>query len=111
MKVEESFWKKGVGKDASAKGLGLRDRVKRGVSTKEREGVFVVKRREEGGTSICGRSTAKRVYLTLQIAANFTSTLCSKKGRQKKDGTRLPPYKSMDSKKRIPIAAHCRHSG
>jgi len=63
------------------KGLELRNRAKRGVFTKEREGVFVVERREGGSTSICGRSTAKRVYTTLQIAANFTSVLCSKKGR------------------------------
>jgi len=63
------------------KGLGLHDRAKRGVFTKEREGVFVVERREGGSTSICGRSTAKRVYTTLQIAANFTSVLCGKKGQ------------------------------
>jgi len=93
------------------KGLGPCDRVKRGVFTKEREGVFAVERREGGDTSICERSTVKRVYLTLQITTNFTSTLCSKKGQQKKDGTRLLPYKPMDGKKRIPIAAHCRHSG
>ena len=78
--MKESLWKKGVGKDTSAKGLGLRNRVKRGVFTKEREGVFVVKRKERGSTSIRGRSTAKRVYTTLQIAANFTSALCGKKG-------------------------------
>jgi len=81
LEVEESLWKKGVGKDASAKGLGLHDRVKRGVFTKEREGVFVVERREGGSISIRGRSTAKRVYTTLQIAANFTSALCGKKER------------------------------
>jgi len=27
----------------------------------------------------------------------------------KKDGTRLPPYKPIDGKERIPITAHCRH--
>jgi len=98
LEMEKGLWEKGVGKDASAKGLGSRDRTKRGVYTKEREGVFIVKRRKGGGTSICGRSTAKRVYPTLQVAANFTSALCSKKGQQKKDSTRLPPYKPMDGK-------------
>jgi len=107
--VEKGLWEKGVGKDASAKGLGSRDRTKRGVYTKEREGVFIVERRKGEGTSICGRSTTKRVYPTLQVTANFTSAFCSKKGRQKKDGTRLPPYKPIDSKEQIPITAHCRH--
>ena len=79
--MEESLWKKGVRKDASVKGLGPCDRVKRGVFTKEREGVFIVERREGRSISICGRSTAKRVYTTLQIATNFTSALCGKKGR------------------------------
>ena len=111
MEVEKGLWKKGVRKDASVKGLGPCDRVKRRVFTKERKGVFIVERREGRSISICGRSTAKRVYLTLQITANFTSILCSKKGQQKKDGTRLLLYKPMDGKKRIPIVAHCRHSG
>jgi len=109
--VKESFWEKGVRKDASAKGLGPHDRVKRRVFTKEREGVFVVERRKRGGTNICERSTAKRVYSTLQITTNFTSTFRSKKEWQKKNGTRLLPYKPMDGKKWIPIATHCRRSG
>ena len=79
--MEESLWKKGVGKDASVKGLGPWDRAKRGVFTKEREDIFVVERRERESTSICRRSTAKRVYMTFQIATNFTSALCGKKGR------------------------------
>jgi len=44
------------------------------------EDVSVIKERKGGSTSIHGRSTAKRVYLILQITANLTSTLCGEKG-------------------------------
>jgi len=79
LEVEKGLWKKGVRKNASAKGLGPRNRVERGVYAKERESVFLVKRRKRGSASICGRSIAKRVYSFLQITANITSTLCGKK--------------------------------
>jgi len=62
------------------KGLGSRNRAERGVYTKERESVFIVKRGKRGSASIHGRSTVKRVYSSLQITANVTSTLCGKKG-------------------------------
>jgi len=78
--VEKSLWEKGVGKNASAKGLGSRDRIERRVYTKERKGIFVVKRRKRGSASIRGGSIAKRVHSSLQITANVTNTLCGKKG-------------------------------
>jgi len=111
LEVEESLWEKGIRKDASAKGLGPCDRIKRRVHTKEGKGVFVVKRRKGRGASVCGGSTAKRVHSALKVPANITSALCGKKGWQKKDGTRLLPYKPVDDKKRIPIATYCRHTG
>jgi len=77
--VEESIWKEGVRKNASVKSLGSRNRVERGIYTKERESVFIVKRRKRGGTSIYGRSIAKEVHSSLQITTNITSTLCGKK--------------------------------
>jgi len=78
--VKESLWEKRIRKNASAKGLGSCDRVERRVYTKERKGVFIVKRRKGGSASVRGRSTAERVHLTLQVTANVTSTLCGKKG-------------------------------
>jgi len=80
LKVEKSLWEKRVRKNASAKGLGSRDRIERGIYTKERESVFVVKRGKGGSTSIRGRLTAKRVHPPLQITTNITSTLRGKKG-------------------------------
>jgi len=78
--VEKGLWEKGIRKNTSVKSLGLCNRVERGVYTKEGKGVFVVKRRKGGSTSICGRSAAKRVHSALQVTANVTSTLCGKKG-------------------------------
>jgi len=65
LEVEESLWEKGVGKDASAKGLGSRNRVEERVYPKEREGVLVVKREKRGGTSICRRSAEEGIYSTI----------------------------------------------
>jgi len=78
--VEEALWKKGVRKNASAKGVGPCNRVERGVYAKKRESVFLVKRGKRGSAIICGRSIAKRVHSSLQITTNVTSTLCGKKG-------------------------------
>jgi len=110
LEVEESIWEKGVRKNTSAKSLGSRNRVERGVYTKERESVFIVKRRKEEGTSICGRSIAKRVYLFLQITTNITSILCGKKGWEEEDGTRLSLYKPMDNKKWISLTTYHRYT-
>jgi len=80
LEIEKSIWKERVREDASVKGLGSYNRVKRGVYTKKGEGVFIVEGREKGDTGICGGPTKKRVYLTFQVTPNFTSTFCSKKG-------------------------------
>jgi len=79
--VEKSIWEKGVGENVSAKSLGSRNRVEGRVYSKEGKGVFIIEGRKEGSASVHGKPTAKRVYLTFQITANVTSTLCGKKGR------------------------------
>jgi len=79
LEVEESIWEERVGKNASTKSLGPRNRIKGGIYTKEGKGIFVIKGRKGGSASIRRRPTAKRVYSTLQITANVTSTLCGKK--------------------------------
>jgi len=81
------------------KGLGSCNRVKRGVYTKKEEGVFIVEGRERGGTGIHEGPTKKRVYLTFQVAPNFTSTFCSKKGWKTKNGAGLLTHKPVDNKK------------
>jgi len=67
LEIEKSIWKERIGEDASAKGLGSCNRVKRGVCTEKGESVFIVKRRERGDTGICRGSTKKRVYPTLCV--------------------------------------------
>jgi len=109
--VEKGLWEKGVRKDASAKGLGPRNRVKRRVYAKKGEGVFFVKRGKGGSASIREGPTEKRVYSTLQVTTNVASTLRGKKGWQKEDGARLSSYKSIDGKKWIPLATHHRYLG
>ena len=108
--MEESLWKKEVRKNASTKGLGPCDRIEERVYTEEGKGVFAIKRRKGGSTSICRELIAKRVHLTLQITANVTSALCGKKGQQKEDGARLSPYKPVDDKKWIFTATYHRHT-
>ena len=63
--MKESIWKERVRKDTSAKGLGLRYRVKGGICTKEWKGLLVVERRKKRDTSICKGSVEKGIYLTL----------------------------------------------
>ena len=111
MEIEKSIWEERVGKNASVKGLGLCDRVKRGVCAKKEEGVFIVEGRERGDTSICGGPTKKRVYLTFQVTPNFASTFCSKKGWKMKDSTGLLTHKPVDDKKWVPPPSHSRYIG
>jgi len=111
LEVEESIWKEGVRKNASVKSLGSHNRVERGVYTKERKSVFVVKRRKGGGTSVHGRSIAKEVHPFLQITTNITSTLCGKKGWEEEDSTRLSSYKPIDDKKWISLTTYRRYTG
>jgi len=81
LEVEKGLWEKGIRKNASAKSLGSCNRVERRVYTKEGKGVFVVKRRKRGSTSICRKLAVERVHSALQVTANITSTLRGKKGR------------------------------
>ena len=89
MEVEENVWKKGVREDAHMKGLGPRYRTERRIHAKKGEGIFTVERGKGRGTSICRRSIKERIYLTLQVTPNVTSTLCGKKGWHTENGTRL----------------------
>ena len=65
MEVEKGLWEKRIRKNAGTKGLEPCDRIEGGIYAEERKSVFVVKERKRGGTSICRRPAAKRVYPTL----------------------------------------------
>ena len=79
MEVEENVWKKGVGKNASAKDLGPCYRIERGVHTKKGKGILIVKGEKRGSIGIHGGSVKERIHPTFQVTPNVTSTLCSKK--------------------------------
>ena len=111
LEVEKSIWKERVGEDAGTENLGSHHRIKGGVYTKEKKGILIIERRKRGGTDICRRPVEERIYPTLQIISNVTSTLCGKKGWYTEDGTRLLAHKLVDDKKWIPFTPHCRHIG
>jgi len=111
LEIEKSIWKERVREDASVKGLGSYNRVKRGVYTKKGKGVFIVEGREKGDTGICGGPTKKRVYPTFQVTPNFTSTFCSKKGWKMKNDTGLLTHKPVDNKKWVLPPSHSRYIG
>jgi len=99
LEIEKSIWEERVGENASAKGLGLCNRVKGGVCTKKGEDVFIVEGKEREGTGICRGPTKKGVYLTFQVTPNFASTFRSQKGWKMKNGTGLSTHKPVDNKK------------
>ena len=76
LEVKESIWKEGVRKDASIKDLGSHYRVEEGIYAKKGKSIFAIKERERGSTGICRRLIKKRVYLTLQVTPDITSTFC-----------------------------------
>ena len=98
--MEEGVWEERVKKNASAKGLGSCNRIKGRFYAKKGKGVFFVKGRKRGSTSICGGPTTKRIYPPIQITPNIASSFCSKKGRETKNGARLSSHKPIDNKER-----------
>ena len=99
MEVEESIWKKGVGKNAGMKDLGPCHRIKEGIYTKKEESILAIERGKGGSTDICGRLVEEEIYLTLQVIPDIASTLCSEKGWHTENSTRLSVHKSVDDKK------------
>jgi len=91
--------------------MGPCNRIERRVCAKERESVFVVKRRKRGGASICGGSAVKRIYSAIKITTDLTGPFYSKEGWKKENGVRLSSCKSVDSKKWVSLTPNCRHPG
>ena len=98
MEVEENVWKKGVGKNASAKDLGPCYRIERGVHTKKGKSILIVKGGKGRSTSICERSVKERIHLAFQVAPNVTSILCGKKEWYMENSAGLSTHKSVDNK-------------
>jgi len=65
LEVEESIWKKGVGKDAGTKDLGLCHRIKGGIYAKKGESILTIERGKRGSTDIYGRPVEEGIYPTL----------------------------------------------
>jgi len=91
--------------------MGPCNRIEERVCAKEGESVFTIKGRKRGGASICGGSAAKRIYSATKITIDLTSPFCSKERWKKENGARLSLYKSVDSKKWVPLTPNCRHPG
>ena len=110
MEIEEGILEKGIGKDASAQGLGSHHRVEGRIYTKKRKGIFIVKGRKRRDASICKGPIKKKIHPILQVTPNITSILCDKKGWNKENGTRLLTYKPVDNKKWISSASYCEYT-
>ena len=52
----------------------------------------------------------KRIYLTIKITADLTSSFHSKEEWQEENGTRLLSCKPVNSKEQIPLTPNCRYS-
>ena len=74
------FGKKEARKNASTKNLGPRHRVEGRIYTKKGKGILIVQGEKRGGTSVCRRLAKERIYPTIQVIPNVTSTLRSKEG-------------------------------
>ena len=72
--------------------MGLCNRDKRRICTKEGKGVSVVKGGKGGGERVYQRAVVERIYLTVKITTDSTSILCRKKGWEEADGARLPVF-------------------
>ena len=80
MEIGKGIWKKEVRKDTSTKNLGPCHRVEGRIYTKKGKGILIVQGEKRGGTSVCRRLAKERIYLTIQVIPNITSTLRSKEG-------------------------------
>jgi len=50
-------------------------RFQRRVYFKKREGISIVKNKEEEGSEVCKESVEEEIYLTIRITTDITSTL------------------------------------
>jgi len=77
--MEKSVWKDRIRAHTSAKGLELYYRIKREVYTKKSKGIFIIKRRMRRSTGICGGPAMQKIYPTIKVTINISSSLCSQK--------------------------------
>jgi len=108
--MEESVWKEGVRKNASAKSLRSCNRVERGIRAEEEESILSVKGGEGKSASICRGPVKKGIYSTIQVIPDIASTFLSKERWNAENGARLSSHKSVDDKKWVSFTSHCKHT-
>ena len=109
LEVEKGIWKGRIRKSTHQKAIEPCNRVEREICVKEGESIFTIKGGKKEDTSIHRGSTAKEIYLAIKTATNLTSPFCSKEGQKEENGTKLLPYKSVNSKEWIPFISNCRY--
>ena len=87
--MDKSIWEEVIREDANKEGVGSYNRGERGLCTKKRKGVPIVKRGERGGEGVYLETIEERIYLTIKITSDSTGILCRKEGQKEMDGTGL----------------------
>ena len=90
--MDKSIWEEAIREDADKKGMGLCNRCKGKVCTKEGEGISTVKRGKVRGKRICKRAVEKGIYLAIKIITNGAGVLCREERWKETDGTRLQVF-------------------
>jgi len=99
LEIEKGIWKGKIRAHASMKDLKSCDRIKREVYAKKEKGIFIIKKRMRRNADICERPVIQRIHLTIKVAIDISSSLCSQKGWEVTNGIGLPTCKSVNSKK------------
>ena len=91
--MDKGVWEEVIREDADEKGVGLCNRCKGRVCTKEGEGVSIVKGGKGRGKRVCKRTVKKGIHSAVEITANGTSVLCREERWEEKDGAGLQVLK------------------
>ena len=63
---------------------------------KKGKDIPIVQNKKEGSIRICKGSVEKGIYLTVKVATNITSVLCTKEGWKEEEDTRLSISEQLD---------------
>ena len=83
LQVDSCLWKESKQKNANKEGMGLCNRDKKEVYTKEEKGISVVKEREGRGAQVYGRTIEEMIYQTLKVTSNGTCVFIRNKNDKK----------------------------
>ena len=79
LQVDPYLWKESEWKNVNEKSIGLCNRSKREICTKERKSISIVKERERRGVWVYWKTIEEGVYQTLEVSSNGTCVFCGKK--------------------------------